>query len=216
MTTQSTVQTAPAVAKTFATLAECEVVIANYITSYEEAGQALLDIHERQLWQEAGYVTFEAYVADRWQLSTGRASQLMSAGKFLRHLDLARANLPAPATERHFRPLMRVRGARDEPELQAWERRTECWRIVHDTARNNSVPAITVEFISGIVDRYYRGGTRVNPPPPPLVREDLEVAFAAIAQCGLTPHEALIKFGDTTGWEHFEDAFQWMAQARDP
>ncbi len=203
----------------FATLADADSAIMEFVSAYHEAGQALIDIREHELWREGDYQNFEDYVERRWSWTSGRASQLEAAGRFVRFMGVNSPALAPPENERQFRPLLQIkRRKRQEPPWDfieddevAMGRRVACWQIVRDQSVNQG-EQITAKFVESVVMQFYKGGVKV-PRTRVLTLKDLEVAFEQIVESGVTPAEAVAKFGDPDGWDKFTAAAEWMAGA---
>jgi hypothetical protein len=68
-----------------ARLEECEVRIERAALSFIEAGDALQEIHDKQLYLGT-YTTFERYVEQRWDFERAHAYRLMDAANVARRL----------------------------------------------------------------------------------------------------------------------------------
>ena len=66
-------------------LEHLERVIENFRKSYYKAGAALAEIRNKRLYR-ATHASFEAYVAERWQLSRPRAYDLIDASRVANNL----------------------------------------------------------------------------------------------------------------------------------
>lgn len=202
-------------AHTFGTLVDCEQAIENYITSYQEAAQALLDVRENELWRNGPYTSFEHYVMLRWEISKARAIQLCNAGLFLRRLAVDQPTLPAPEIETHVRPIMRIKPLREEDDDdKAWQRRINAWQLVLDKAKSEDM-AVTQEFVAGLVNRYFLGGDKVKVARrKKYTRADVEAALGLIADVAgqVDPKDAVEMWGHPDNWEFFDDAIQWLRQ----
>jgi hypothetical protein len=191
-----------------AELSDCERVIEQFQLSFQRAGQALLDIRSRELWRETDFESFEDYCVQRWGLKKSRAYQLCDAGRFIRelsHSTMVENDSELPTSERHIRPLMKIKG---KDEDHSWQRRIEAWEIVQDEARNNGAE-ITEDFVMSVVRRRYLGGDVVRPDKP-VTLGTYTSAFNVIHASGYTPEEAIERFGEPGDWAGFYDALKWM------
>lgn len=96
-------------------LADCEQRIERGLSTFFETGQSLAAIRENRLYKGT-HATFESYLAERWNITGGRARQLMIAAGTVTTVTVE--GLPAPTTERQARELSRV------PEAD----RADVWR----------------------------------------------------------------------------------------
>lgn len=193
-------------------LEEAERLIQDFIYSYERAGQALLDIHERELWRELdSHDSFEDYVEQRWKWKKSQAWRLVSAGKFVRALSqspIGESHEKFPTSESLIRPLMAIKA---DTEDNAWGKRVECWQVVLDQSAKDKAE-ITAKYVTSVVNRFYRGGDVVKPPREVRLG-DYTNAFTVIADSGLSPEEAIERFGSPDKWSGFEEALAWMEEA---
>jgi hypothetical protein len=93
-----------------ARLRTLEQVIDRSITSFLECGRALSEVKSSRLYRES-YPSWDAYVRDRWGLTTSRSQQLIAAVAVVENLsaaDLANAALLASANEHELRPLAKL------------------------------------------------------------------------------------------------------------
>lgn len=86
-------------------LDELERVVAHGLRTFIEVGHALLEIQNRQLYRQAGYPSFAAYVADRWALSPAHAYRQISASKIVDILSPI-GDTPLPVNEAQARELV--------------------------------------------------------------------------------------------------------------
>jgi protein gp37 len=85
--------------------------------AYLVRGQELCAIHDKQLYREYDYASFEVYCEERWELAKQTAYQLIGAASFaekVRH-----GGLSLPSRERHVRPLL-ARLEEDDDRLAVW------------------------------------------------------------------------------------------------
>lgn len=88
-----------------ATLGELEEVITKGERAFVETGLALARIHDRRLYREAGYKTFEKYCQERWGFTRQRAHQLSRGAVLVAELSTL-VNTILPTSEAQTRPLI--------------------------------------------------------------------------------------------------------------
>lgn len=192
----------------FNDLAEAEAAIADVGATYLRASQALLDIAEHELWR-GEHEDFESYVDTRWQFSRSRAQQIMAAGRFVRQLS-THASLPAPTSEWHFRPLLKLRDKKTgEAGPTTTTLRVQAWKEVVTRAARKLVPvshALAAEVVAERVPK------RKKRDPAPFGLADLCLAFSQLADCPLTPAEARKEWGDPADWKDYARAVAWLKE----
>lgn len=110
------------------TLAEREAIIERGLSSFLDVGSALIAIKRDRQYREAGYPTFEDYCARRFQISRGRAYQLVAAAATTAALAEAlpemstAVDIPLPTSERQVRPLASLE---PEQQVEAWSQAVE-------------------------------------------------------------------------------------------
>lgn len=137
----------PITADELTELSRHETVIERGLATFVEVGQALLAVRDGRLYR-AEYRTFEVYCEQRWQMSSSRARQLISAVQTVTNVTVA--GLPAPANEGQARELTRV----PEPEqAEVWRETIErtsgrptaaAIRVVRDEGQAPPSPASTI------------------------------------------------------------------------
>lgn len=203
---------------TFESLEAAVGAVRTYERAYIPASQALIDIHSDGLWEEGGFESYEDFLARGADMSPSRASQLESAGRFVRFLGINYPDERAPSNERIVRAIMRIKRKKNheppydflETEEAVMERRCVAWREIQDTAKSNQEP-ITAEFAGAIVDKSYRGGTKVG--KTKLYKlEDLENACALLLEIEKQhpASEAREEWGDPRDWAYFDDAVEYL------
>lgn len=110
-----------------------EAVIQRWKDQFAEVGEALLEIKERKLYRPQ-YVSWIAYLKDRWALDRTHAWYLMQSALLVRELK-AKGD-PLPTHEAHCRPLMKV-----PPE-----KRADVWREIVEEVPVQSVTAHVVNI----------------------------------------------------------------------
>lgn len=206
----------------FASLGDAEQAIVNYSSAYQLAAEALIEIHEHDLWTQGDYESFEQYIAERWGYTKSRASQLENAGSFVRYLRMNCDGMAVPESERVVREIMRIKRRKErkppydfaETEDQVMERRRQAWVEIQDMAENNEC-AVTAELAAAVVDRSFRGGEKVKKAKAlgPTVKQ-LEVAFSKILDMRLKPQKAVNQFGAVSNWLGFAELYEWMRECK--
>lgn len=131
-------------------LAECEAKIYNGIKGFYEAGKALLEIKDGQLYKEVGYESFEDYHLKKWKFAKSQVYRLIDAYSVVKELEesfspnggndigenVKPIELPhMPLSERQVRPLTKIK----DPELRA-----KVWKEVAE--ENEEITAKAVEM----------------------------------------------------------------------
>jgi hypothetical protein len=138
-------------------LVECERVIERGLRTFVEVGQALARIRDERLYRSE-YASFEAYCADRFQLSRPRAYQLMSAAGVVSGIP---DTMPKPTNAQQALELAKV------PE----EQRADVWR----EARYRTYGRPTAETIREVVKE------RQAPPAPSTPDLDVMLRYSPVA-----------------------------------
>ena len=118
-------------------LTELETKVKRGMTGFLEVGRALLEIRDAKLYRE-NHATFEAYLADRWDLSTSRAYELIGAHQVVKNLSAICGQ--TPKNESQVRILTGL-----EPDVQR-----QVWLEAERTAPNGK---ITGKLIADIARR---------------------------------------------------------------
>jgi len=118
----------------------CESVIHENLAGFVAVGMALWTINLKRLYRPT-HRTFAHYVADRWELSTSRAYQLMTAAEVHKNVHNCGQTAP-PTNEAQARPL----GALLSPEAQ-----TAAWELAVETAPKGKVTAQHVERVVEVI-----------------------------------------------------------------
>lgn len=130
-------------------LAELESKIYNGIKGFYEAGKALNEIRDLELYKESGYSAFKEYCLKKWKFSEQHAYRLMDAYSVVKDLEetiyspIGEPEEPIdfkslPFTESQARPLTKIK----DPEVRA-----KVWHEVTEEAaqENKEVTAKAVE-----------------------------------------------------------------------
>lgn len=105
-------------------LAQCEAVIAQGLQTFVDVGNALVAIKAHNLYQAAGYDTFDAYCSERWGIERSQRGRLMHAATIATDLltpmgvDASAVEVP-PTSERQVRPLAQL--STPEDQRAAWD-----------------------------------------------------------------------------------------------
>lgn len=95
-------------------LRELEDVVERGILTFYEVGTALAEIRESRLYRVT-HATFDDYCRERWDMTRGRANQLVRAAEIVGNLD---TRVSKPVSESQVRPLARLPLAE---QSEAWE-----------------------------------------------------------------------------------------------
>jgi hypothetical protein len=153
-----------------AEFAVAERVIAAGLQTFVEVGQALIAIRDGHGYQHAGYVSFEAYCRERWQISRPQAYRLMDAAQIAQVLSPIGDNTFTESQARELVPLLRT-----DPELIP-----EVWREAIETAPNGQ---ITAAHVAEVVERHARPVPEPDSRPmreTPLLRFSQDLPTATI------------------------------------
>jgi len=121
-------------------LVSCEASIRAGLKAYQHVGKALTTIAQGRLYRST-HSTFAKYAKEKWDMTTGRVSQLQHAYRVHQLLD-SLGMKPLPATESQCRPLARI------PQDENMDRVTvEVWQAVID-----SKASITAKLVNDKVD----------------------------------------------------------------
>jgi hypothetical protein len=130
-------------------LEDCERWIEFGIGEFLNAGKALVQIHDRHLYREAGYTNFETYCTERWGFRRAHAYRLMDAAKIAIALS---PNGDIPWNEAQARALAPLK---DDPEALQ-----EAWDEAQDRAAGDGRRAT-----AGDVEKVVAERTRYTPRP---------------------------------------------------
>jgi len=110
-------------------LTELEDQIFRGFVAFYEVGEALTEIQQEKLYQDAGHKTFDDYCQARWGIKRGRAYQLIEASKVYQNLstivdktEMSTIVDILPANEAQARPLANLEPS-DQPK--AWQKAVE-------------------------------------------------------------------------------------------
>lgn len=121
-------------------LVSCEASIRNGLKAYQNVGKALTIIAQGRLYRST-HSTFAKYAKDKWDMTTGRVSQLQQAYRIHQLLQVAGFKT-LPVTESQCRPLSRI------PQDESMDSRIiAVWRAVVDSKEK-----ITAKLINDAVD----------------------------------------------------------------
>ena len=100
-------------------LAKCEAIVSKGYDTFYEVGMALAKISNLKLYRDTDE-TFDDYVKRKWEMSRGRAYQLMGAAQVQKVLStiVDKDGLPMPVHESQVRPLV---GLKEEDAKAAYK-----------------------------------------------------------------------------------------------
>ena len=102
-------------------LAIAERCIADAVSSWMAAGEALREIRDDNLYKDAGFGTFESYCTERWGMRRNYANKLIRAAGVA--VNLGTMVSKPPLLERHVRPLLKIKDP--EQQVEAFKRAVE-------------------------------------------------------------------------------------------
>lgn len=120
-------------------LAHYEGIIDRNLRGFREAGEAMAEIRDRDLYRDR-YPTFEAYLEDRWHISRRHGYRLIEAAAIAADVTHG-SQLPAPTSERQARALSVVPPAE----------RADVWREAVE--RNGGEPASSTLIDAVVAER---------------------------------------------------------------
>jgi hypothetical protein len=89
-------------------LSECEAVIESGLRSFFEVGNALADIQDNHLYEDAGFDGFIAYLDSKpWGISQAHARRQIEAAKVVEIIAPNGSNMPNERQIRELAPLLR-------------------------------------------------------------------------------------------------------------
>lgn len=89
-------------------LEELETIVSKGLAGFFEVGKALNEINEKRLYRQY-HQTFEAYLADQWQIDRSRGYQMIVAAQVADEMSTM-VDIPQPANERQARALKPLSG----------------------------------------------------------------------------------------------------------
>lgn len=146
---------------------QAEQVIAAGLQAFAEVGAALITIRDERLYR-ASYSSFDAYVAERWDMKRRYADRLIVASEVVekvRPIGLTSQRLPVPTSEAVARPLAKLK---DQPKklAAAWKEAVQ---------ESDGVP--TAAQVASAVERQLPAKPKVPAPDPPT---QLHFDFATV------------------------------------
>jgi len=122
-------------------LKQLEKIIDVNLKAFYEVGLALKEVRDRELYKLQGFVTFEDYCVQRWEMHRSNAYRLIDSSIVMTNLSPMGDKL-LPANERQIRPLTKL-----PPEQQqaVWEKVLEAAPVVDDK------PKVTAKLVEEIV-----------------------------------------------------------------
>ena len=79
-------------------LEELEATIHQGMESFMAVGLALCEIHEKELWRERNYSSFEDYVKGEFNVSKAHGYRLMNHAKICKQLGVSPSEVPEKVT----------------------------------------------------------------------------------------------------------------------
>jgi hypothetical protein len=138
-------------------LKNLEAIINKNLTSAYEAGRALTEINERELYKlknNGKYTTFKEYCKDTWDISRSRAYQLIDAAQVQENLStIVDKEIP----ESQARALVKL-----EPEQQR-----EVWQKAAETAQDNITAGLLSKTIKNLYGTPYKEKKKPESEPQP-------------------------------------------------
>lgn len=164
-------------------LVQLETVIERGLQTFYEVGMALLEIRERRLYRQE-FHSFEAYCADRWNMSKPHAHRMIAAVGVVQNLVPLGTTLPN--SEAQTRPLRQL-----DPEQQR-----EAWQRAVESVPDGSVP--TPGHVQSIVDEM-RG--KVAPESPHVLTngKSMDVHYSSATPEWHTPPHILSRVIEVFG-----------------
>jgi len=131
-------------------LEKCEAIIQHGLETFLQVGQALLEIRNERLYR-AGYLSFETYCRDKWQLSRSHVHRIIEASEVMYNLmPLGIEHLPD--NEKQVRPLTRL--AADDQRM--------VWNKIRTGLESGEIKKVTGRVIDTYVETYKREKDRTE------------------------------------------------------
>jgi len=145
-------------------LRENEDRIEQGLYSFVDAGEALREIREKELYK-AEYKTFKEYCLDRWGFQDRQATFFIEASKTVGYIETRSIDRVLPERESHVRPLTRLQS---DQQVEAWEKAV-------DTAPDGK---ITAGHVKKTADEMFPKEKKSGPKPkvdePDLFQEIIQ------------------------------------------
>lgn len=143
----SSVATPKATAVAIAEFDRLNKVVVNAVSAFIEAGSALREIRDKELWKAGGFPTWDAYcrgVAGMSKVHANRMIQASQIGKSLVEVEPigSTSQMPAPRSESQVRPLIRLQ----DPSQQR-----EVWKVAVNRAGGQPTAKQVIDALSEIV-----------------------------------------------------------------
>lgn len=122
-------------------LKQLETIIDVNLKAFYEVGLALKEVRDRELYQLQGFVTFEDYCVQRWDMHRAHAYRLIDSSVVMINLSPI-GDKVLPTNESQVRPLTKLP---PEQQQQVWEKVVESAPVVEDK------PKITAKLVEEIV-----------------------------------------------------------------
>lgn len=128
-------------------LEQLEQIIDTNLKAFYAAGSALKEIRDHKLYKLQGFVNFEEYCVQRWEMHRANAYRLIDSSTVITNLSPIKGQF-LPANERQVRPLTKL-----SPEQQQ-----EVWKKVIESAPTiDEKPQVTAKLVEEIVSEITGG-----------------------------------------------------------
>lgn len=143
----SSVATSKATAAAIAEFDRLNKVVVNAVSAFIDAGSALREIRDKELWKAGGFPTWDAYCRGVAGMSKVHANRMILAsqiGKSLIEVEPigSTSQMPAPRSESQIRPLIRLQ----DPSQQR-----EVWKVAVNKAGGQPTAKQVIDAVSEIV-----------------------------------------------------------------
>ena len=165
-------------------LVDLETIIEAGLDAFIAVGAAITEIRDAKLYR-ATHGTFEAYLADRWEISRSRGYQLIAAARVSTVVD--NAGLPTPTNEAQARELARV------PQHQV----VPVWEAAVKMAGPANPTATTVQDAAKKVTP----SPEPSAPPRARPRKPLPDAFRSREREATKAVTAMVKLAQDNRWD---------------
>jgi protein gp37 len=125
----------PVTAQKIADFKRLDRIVRKNVAAFEDAGEALLQIHNGKLWRAGGFKTWEEYCRQVAGMSRVHANRTLRASECWRELKTEPIGTVSPVAESQIRPLLRLA---DTPQ------RVEAWKSAVKKANGGSPTAVEV------------------------------------------------------------------------
>jgi len=179
-------------------LEQLEQVVNDNLQSFYDAGRALAEIRDRELYKIKNggeYRTFAAYCKGVWDMSRPRAYQLIDTAHVQENLSTM---VDKPIPERQARPLIKLNP----------EQRREAWKKAVETAPDGKVTAKHISEIVMSLSGEPSCKKQIQVPTSAIAESAVSLALSAILQLEKISDE------DPTVDEAFSKVEEWIENRR--